>query len=567
MINSPVDEIKSRLDIIDVIQGYIRLQKAGRNYRANCPFHSEKTPSFMVSPERQIWRCFGCGKGGDIFAFVQEIEGVEFGDALRILAQRAGVELKKIDPQLKTERKELYEICDLASRFFAKQLESQTGKNIQNYLKLRGLKPEAIKQWKIGYAPNQWQALWDFLGSKGYSDQQIARAGLIVKAEREKKYYDRFRDRIIFPIFDLNGQIVGFTGRENPNNPDKRMGKYINIPNTLIYDKSRLLYGLDKAKLDIRKNDLCILMEGQMDVIMSHQTGLTNAVATSGTALTDYQLKIIKRYTENLALAFDMDLAGEAATKKGIDLSIQLGLNTKVVSLPDKKDPAECIQNNPTLWTKAVADSQHLFEYYLANTFSKYNPKTVEGKKEISKILLPLIKKIPNKVEQAHWLQETAKRLGVQENILTEEMKRYRIEKKEFVEEAVKNNLKCSLEEHILGIILTSNCSEFTGYSSHLFSDADLREMFKYLKRKKKLPTSLISRADEISFKAEAEKCLFGSEFQPEKELTFCFDQLKNRYDKDKRNHVTQEIQEAERKGDKEKIKILTQKFNNLLKN
>ena len=311
MINSPVDEIKSRLDVVDVVGGYIRLSKAGRNYRALCPFHSEKTPSFFVSPERQMWYCFGCQKGGSIFDFVMQMDGLEFGDALKVLAQRAGVELKKIDPKLsakwKTEKTRLYEICELAAKFFERQLEAgKTGQSVQKYLKERGLKSKTIQEWRIGYGPDKWQALSDFLKGRGYGEEEIERTGLSVrKDEIQNSNYDRFRNRIIFPIYDLNGGVVGFSGRIFGEGEPK----YLNTPNTLIYDKSRVLYGLDRAKLDIRKDNFCVLVEGQMDVIMSHQAGVRNAVASSGTALTVEHLKIIKRYTENLAMAFDMDLA------------------------------------------------------------------------------------------------------------------------------------------------------------------------------------------------------------------------------------------------------------------
>ena len=215
MINSPIDDIKNRLDIVEVVSSYIRLHKAGRNYKANCPFHAEKTPSFFVSPERQMWHCFGCGAGSSMFDFVMQMEGVEFGDALRILARRAGVELKKIDPKLKTQRTRLYEICELAARFFSKQLEaSQTGHQVENYLKKRGLKSQTLKDWRIGYAPDKWRSLGDFIKSRGYTEDELAKAGLVIKSEdNSKNAYDRFRNRIIFPICDLSGQVIGFSGR------------------------------------------------------------------------------------------------------------------------------------------------------------------------------------------------------------------------------------------------------------------------------------------------------------------------------------------------------------------
>lgn len=589
MNSSPVDEVKNRLDVVDVISGYIRLQKAGRNYKASCPFHSEKTPSFMVSSERQLWRCFGCGKGGSIFDFIMEMEGVEFGDALKILAQRAGVELKKIDPKLKTERTRLYEICDLTNCFFIKQLEAgKTGKQIQKYLISRGLKAKTIKDWQIGYAPNQWRSLLSFLKSRGYPEGEILKAGLIIETEKNvrDKYYDRFRDRIIFPIRDINGVVVGFTGRENPEQPDSRMGKYINTPNSLIYDKSRILYGLDRAKLALKKNDFCILVEGQTDVIMSHQAGSANTIASSGTALTEQQLRIIKRYTENLLMAFDTDFAGETATKRGIDLALQLGFNAKVISLPDSQDPAKYIQKSEPLWSKAIEQAQNLMEFYLDGALARNNPETVEGKKEISKIVLPMIKKISNKVEQAHWLQKLAGQLKVQEAILTEEMGKIKgvdlrpgiLNSDTDLETRLPNRKDCNLEEYALGLALTNDKSfkQCEKEACYLFSQPDLEKIFDNLKKnkgkkinlnnfKKNLPVYLANLVDELAFKAEAQKSL-TDEFEPDKEIKFCFNQLKKRYLQKKLNDLNLSIQEAESKKDKPSLKKLTEEFNKLSK-
>ncbi len=590
MTNNPVDDIKNKLDIVDVIGGYIRLQKAGRNYKAPCPFHSEKTPSFMVSPERQLWKCFGCGKGGSIFDFIMEMEGVEFGDALKILAQRAGIELKKIDPKLKTERTRLYEICELANRFFIKQMEaSRTGKEMQKYLTDRGLKANTIKDWQIGYAPNQWRSLKDFLNKLGYPNEEILKTGLVIETEKNTshdKYYDRFRDRIIFPIRDINGIAIGFTGRENPNNPDDRMGKYINIPNTLLYDKSRVIYGLNKAKLDIKKKNFCILVEGQTDVIMSHQAGFINTVASSGTALTDQHLGIIKRYTENLAMAFDTDLAGEIATKRSIDLALQFGFNTKVISLPDNQDPAGYIQKNASLWEKAIEKAQDLIEFYLNNALLRNNSETVEGKKEISKSVLPMIKKISNKVEQAHWLQKTAQKLKVQEAVLIEEMGKIKDNDLEERFSSPNRNLEVissrdktsELEEYTIGLLLMKS-EDFNKYkkeSSYLFLNPNLEEIFKILKKskgkkinlnnlKKKIPNHLTNRLDELLFRIEAQMSL-TDEFNIDKEIKFCFIQLKKRYFHNKLNYLNLAIKEAEDKQDKSSIKKLTTEFNKLSK-
>jgi len=460
MISSPIDEIKSRLDIVEVIGSYIKLHKAGANYRALCPFHSEKKPSFFVSPARQIWHCFGCGKGSDIFGFVKEIEGVEFGDALRILAQRAGVELKPIRPELKTERNRLYEICELATRFFEKQLEeSSTGKEAKKYLLSRNISEESIKKWRLGYAPDVWQGLSDFLTSRSYKKEEVEKAGLGISSD-QGSFYDRFRGRIIFPIFDLNSQVVGFGGRIFKEKDKTEIAKYVNTPNTLLYDKSRILYGLDKAKVEIRKKDSCILVEGYTDVIMTHQAGTQNVVATSGTALTPEQLKILRRYSNNLILGFDMDVAGDTATKRGIDLAQIQGFDIRVIRLPEGKDAADVISLNPKEWEKAIENAKLILDFYFESAFSGRDPKTPEGKKEVSKILLPVLKRIPNQIEKSFWIQRLAKDLGVREEDLREELKKvkleenlYGLEPEEIISLPPKSR-KELLEERLLTLIL-----------------------------------------------------------------------------------------------------------------
>ena len=281
MLNSPIEEIKNRLDIVQVVGSYIKLHKAGVNYRAVCPFHNEKKPSFFVNPARQIWQCFGsCSEGGDIFKFVMKIEGVEFGDALRILARKAGVELKRQDSKVtaawRTEKQRLFEIIELACAFFEKQLQSSlAGQKAKQYLLNRGVLEETIKKWRIGYAPDVWSGVSNFLTAKGYQPQEIQKAGLSLKSEKTGRFFDRFRGRIIFPVFDLSSQPIGFGGRTLKK---EETAKYINSPATLLYDKSRVLYGLNKAGVAIRKNSTCILTEGYLDVIMLFQAGFENAV-------------------------------------------------------------------------------------------------------------------------------------------------------------------------------------------------------------------------------------------------------------------------------------------------
>jgi len=576
MISSPIDEIKSRLDIVEVIGSYIKLHKAGANYRALCPFHSEKKPSFFVSPARQIWHCFGCGKGSDIFGFVKEIEGVEFGDALRILAQRAGVELKPIRPELKTERNRLYEICELATRFFEKQLEeSSTGKEAKKYLLSRNISEESIKKWRLGYAPDVWQGLSDFLTSRSYKKEEVEKAGLGISSD-QGSFYDRFRGRIIFPIFDLNSQVVGFGGRIFKEKDKTEIAKYVNTPNTLLYDKSRILYGLDKAKVEIRKKDSCILVEGYTDVIMTHQAGTQNVVATSGTALTPYQLKILRRYSNNLILGFDMDVAGDTATKRGIDLAQIQGFDIRVIRLPEGKDAADVISLNPKEWEKAIENAKLILDFYFESAFSGRDPKTPEGKKEVSKILLPVLKRIPNQIEKSFWIQRLAKDLGVREEDLREELKKvkleenlYGLEPEEIISLPPKSR-KELLGERLLTLILKTgnkNLNLIDEKENSYFSQKT-QEILMNLKKDKNFPTEKLSPEtidyfNYLALKAEIEEI---EEKDIEPEIKYCLKEIQHLGVKNKLDQISQEIKKAEEEKDSKKIEKLTQEFNEFAK-
>lgn len=429
MAENQVEEIKNKLNVVDVVSSYIKLTKTGVNYRGVCPFHKEKSPSFFVSPTRQMWHCFGCGAGHSIFDFVMKIEGVEFGDALRILANKAGVELKRgnfeFDKKLKTERQVLYEICDLACSFFEKQLEaSAVGKEAKEYLLKRGITIESIKKWRLGYSPDTWNSLSDFLVGKNYKREEIVKAGLAVEKEGKNDSYDRFRGRIIFPIFDVNSQVIGFGARVFKVANEKEVAKYINTPQSLLYDKSSILYGLNNAKISVRKNNQIVLTEGYTDVIMSHQAGFENTVATSGTALTLQHLTILKRYTDNLVLAFDMDMAGQNATSRGIDLAEEKGFNIKIIETYEAKDPADIILEAPAKWQEVLEKAKSIMDYYFDSAFFKNDKTKPEGKKEIAKIILPVIKRLQNKIEQAHWISKLAGKLGVADAVILEELEK-----------------------------------------------------------------------------------------------------------------------------------------------
>jgi len=568
MISSPIDEIKNRLDIVEVIGNYIKLQKAGANFRAVCPFHSEKKPSLFVSPARQIWHCFGCAKGGDIFGFVREIEGVEFGDALRILAQKAGVELKRQDPKLKTERNRLYEVCELTSLFFEKQLEgSLTGQEARQYLLDRGITVESLKKWRVGYAPDVWQGLSDFLTSRGYQKQEIEKAGLGLTSEKGS-FYDRFRGRIIFPIFDLNSQIVGFGGRVFKEKDKTEVAKYVNTPQTLLYDKSRILYGLDKAKVAVRQKDSCILVEGYIDAIMVFQSGTENVAATSGTALTTFQLRILKRYTNNLFSAFDMDVAGDSATKRGIEMAQAQGFNIKIITMPEDKDPADIISQDIESWQRLVNEAKSILQFYFETTFSRFNPETPEGKRDISRILLPVIKRIPNKIEGAHWVQALARKLGVKEEIVEEELRNTKeantvgplIENIEEPAPVVVVSRKQLLEERTVSLVLKNPEStlELITEDCLNYFNPKIQTIFVNLKEQK------LPKEDEfinyLFLRGEVEE--EGVDCRAEVQLSLR--EIEKIETKSKLDEISQEIKKAEIEKQLERVNNLTREFNKL---
>ncbi len=419
---NPIEEIKQRIDIIDLIQGYVQLTPGGANWKARCPFHNEKSPSFMVSREKGIWHCFGCGKGGDIFTFVQEAEGMDFAETLQFLAKRANVELKSYRPEQTSQRQRAVEINTLAAKAYHQLLlKHEKAEPARVYLQQRGLKQETVETFRLGYAPDAWEGISTFLKTKGFSDEEIFQAGLTVKRERGSGQYDRFRNRITFPVHDHLGRVVGFSARAL--DPDQEP-KYLNTPQTVVYNKSSVVYGLYQAKNAIKQTQLCVLVEGNMDVLASHQAGVTNVVAVSGTALTNDQLQRIKRYTENIALSFDTDMAGESASMRGIERAWAAEMNIKVVTLPFGKDPDEVVQKNPEAWRTAVADAQPFMDYAFGRVQATLNLMKVDDKKLAAKRLLPLIVRLADPIEQTHYLQKLSRLINVSENALRSRLPR-----------------------------------------------------------------------------------------------------------------------------------------------
>ncbi len=420
-----VQRVKEATDIVALVGEYVQLRKAGANLKGICPFHGEKTASFTVHPTRQIWHCFGCNQGSDVIGFVQKIEGMDFPDALKFLAQRSGIVLTPPTPQQRQEQSErgrCAEILQLAESFYHQALlTSRAGEGARAYVVRRGLTEETIAEWRLGFAPDLGDALVGFLNRRRISDRDMIAAGL-ASPGRHGGLYDRFRGRVLFPLKDAHGATVGFTGRILQDRDDAP--KYLNTPQTVLYDKGRVLFGMHLAKETIRKLGEAVLVEGQMDVLSSHQAGVKNVIAVSGTALTADQIKLVSRYAPRAVLAFDVDLAGSEATKRGIFLALAAGLDVRVARVPDGKDPDECIRQDPDVWKRVLAESQAVMDFAFDAALQGKNLKQVEDRKRVVKEVLSLLQAIPDVVEREHYLQRLAGDVHIDEAVLREELVR-----------------------------------------------------------------------------------------------------------------------------------------------
>ncbi|MDP9211760.1 MAG: DNA primase, partial [bacterium] len=369
---SDVDDIKTRLDIVQVIGESVPLKKAGRNFKGLCPFHSEKTPSFMVNPERQSFHCFGCDEGGDIFDFMMKRERADFTETLRMLANRAGVELKGFDAKANKQKQRLFEANEAAARYFQAVLAHDTGKAAREYLEGRGLTEATLKRFRVGFAPDDFDTMVMALRKKDFTEQELVDAGLAAKG---RGTYARFRGRVMIPITDGQGVIRGFTGRVL--DPDAKEAKYVNTPETAIYHKGRLIFALDAAKEAIIGTDAAVLVEGQMDVLAAHQAGTKQTIAVSGTALTEEQLRQIARYAKTMVFALDADAAGRKAMLRAIELVGAAGLTDlelTVADLGDAKDPDELIKQDPKAWERALAEAQPVIDFLLTQALAGHAP-------------------------------------------------------------------------------------------------------------------------------------------------------------------------------------------------
>jgi DNA primase len=416
------EDIKQRLSIEDVIGEYMQLKRAGRNWKGLSPFSAEKTPSFVVSPEKQIWHDFSSGRGGDMFSFVMEVEGLDFKAALELLARRAGVDLEQYQKGANhgpsgQSKERLYQALELATKFYQAHF-SRSKLALEYVLKKRAFTKETALQWQLGYSPNNGTALVDFLKSKGYTENELKLAGLTSKNYRGLG--DMFRGRLQIPLCDAQGRVIGFTARlltDDPNAP-----KYINTPSTPLYDKSRHVFGLHLAKEAIRKTKYVVLAEGNLDVITSHQAGVRQVVATAGTALTEPHRKALSRLTGDIRLCFDADRAGLAATERAIPVAAKVGVSLSIITIPSGKDPDELIRQDVSIWEDIIGKPQYAVDWLIERYTKELDLETAQGKRELSDVVLRVVRQLPDSVEQDHYLGKLAELLQVNKQALVSKL-------------------------------------------------------------------------------------------------------------------------------------------------
>ena len=553
-----VEKIKERLGIAEVVGGYIKLEKAGKNLKARCPFHNEKTPSFFVSPDRGSYYCFGCAAKGDIFSFVEQFEGLDFKGALKLLADRAGVKLEYDRGSFsdgKSEREKIFQILEEATGYFETNLKSND--EARNYLQKRGVAEKTCVVFRLGYAPDEWRSLLTHLKNKKFTESDLEKAGLIKKNETGSNYYDRFRGRIIFPIADSAGRIVGFSGRILKGKPED--AKYLNSPETELFAKSRILYGLDKAKAEIRRRDFAVLVEGQMDLLMSHQAGVANAVASSGTALTDEHINLLKRFSNRLLLVFDPDEAGFKAALRGAGLALTRGLEVKVAVLPKGLDPADLILRNPADWKDALKNAIFLIDFLLAKILNKgYDKRQLA--KAVEKEVLPYIASLKSRIEQSHYISEIADKANIKEEALWVELRKAVpvIGKKEENDtlkkpaEKEKLNRRELLERRLFGLLFAEKDKKLENELKNIFDAVEFKTALEFWQ----------SFREEIIFEVEE---ILGDGIS-EGEIAELLANLKNEMLREKFLQKTKELAEAEKTGETAQAKKLMEECQELSK-
>lgn len=585
-----IDRIRDSTDIIDVLSDYVPLKKSGQNYKGLCPFHSEKTPSFVVSPSKQLYHCFGCGAGGDLFNFLVRYENISFPEAVRSLAKKAGIniEVRSKDPRLKTRRESLIIINREAEEHFRRNLKGTSGKTAREYLLKRGIREKTIEDFRLGFSLPAWEGLLTDLGKKGYSPEVLREAGLIVPRESGKGYYDRFRGRIIFPIHNIEGDVIGFGGRVM----DDSLPKYINSPETPVYSKGENLYAFNKAKDYIRKEGFLILVEGYMDAIALHQSGIPNTAATLGTALTKGHLKAINRFTKNVIVVFDADPAGQKAASMGLDIFLEGGIEAKVIQLPEGDDPDSFIRREgKDRFVNLLKEAPSLIDFNLRQILTPdsrlpglalrsgagQTPDLNERAGRVGEALV-VISKIPNSIKRGFYIKRLAEKTGIDEPFLIEEFKKLKTPKKDrgsrFTVQSLQSRPKA--EELLIHLMLkdkdiaseildTLSPEDFTYIPFRIIVRAVRESLEKF---KEVIPERLISNEnDQEALSLLSELSLKEFEYEDlRKVMEDCLFRI-NLSEREKRlSEIQTRIKEAELRGEEENVLALLSEKQRLAK-
>jgi DNA primase len=573
-----IDQIQTRSDIVEVISRYVPLKKAGRNYKAPCPFHREKTPSFIVSPDKQIYHCFGCGAGGNVFSFLMRQENIEFPEAVEMLAEKAGVALKRLTPERREAASlagELYRINELASQFFQGSLLQNA--SAREYLSSRGLSDATIKSFRIGYAPDSWNSLIDFFKKKGVAEGLLEKAGLVI-ANEKGGHYDRFRKRIIFPIVDLKGRTLGFGGRVM----DAGLPKYMNSPETAVYSKGRSLYGLNFSKDAIKKANYALVVEGYLDFLIPCQAGITNLVATLGTALTVDQIKMLKRFAKTAVMVYDPDEAGETASIRNLDLFISEDVNVYIAELPQGYDPDSYIKKfGAEDFIKVIKSSKNLFDYKIDKVSRRFNINTAHGKAAIAAEMLPTIARLNNAVLRFNMVKRLAEKLGVDEESIREELKKVKIDysERQYLASAAAPARKSSMSAEKMLVALMLEGGIFVDkirerLAPEEFRDTSVQELVKAIfelkgKGKEITAARMISHMGNSGSAAVLiSEAVSLSEALGDKDraLADCIAWLKQENVKDRLRRLQQAIKAAHESKDEAQVAKLVVEYNALVK-
>ncbi len=572
-----IDQIIDRINIVDIIMQYVPLKKAGQNFKSPCPFHAEKTPSFNVNSDKQIFHCFGCGVGGNVFSFLMKYEKMTFPDAVKLLAEKAGVVVPEDEARQKSDEtlKPLYGANQLAANFYKKQLEVLSANSkVKIYIHNRGLTAEALSKFNMGYSPDSWDSLMKIAASQ-YEPAVLVKAGLAIKRD-DGGAYDRFRGRLMFPILDTRGRALGFGGRIL----DDSTPKYINSPETPVYQKSRVLYGLFEGMDAIRKADHVILVEGYMDVVACFQAGVHNAVASSGTALTVEQVRLIKKYTKQVTVLFDADQAGQSATLRGLDILVEEGCRVKVAALPSGHDPDTYVKEfGSKQFVEGILDkASALFDYKFGVLLRQFDMKQVHGKVQIANEMLSTIRRLPNEIEKNAMVRELSTRLGVMEASLMAELNKQSqgfnrpiIQRQVLVQRAPVKKNSLIFEKTVIGLLLSSS-ELWNQYKDKIavedFSDPDTKIVLAYILKAGDWNLIQLSKIlnqfqenDRASFLVRQSVHEMENITHVEKAMEDCLKQLNQREEETQRKLLRAKIAECERSQDTQSLNRLLQEF------